>query len=80
MKALEDILPGDEIWRSRGESRGMRQDLFSGRKRELIDLPSPVVTFKTQENMHSHVMRYRNTTSRVRGWGWASDLIGKYCG
>ena len=80
MKSLEDILPGDDIWRSRGESRGMRQNLFAGKKLELFDLPSPAVTFKTSENMHSHVMRYRKTTSRLRGWGRASDLIGIYCG
>jgi hypothetical protein len=73
------IYDKEDFW-AKADKRHNLPYLFKQGKCEHVTLPSPLITFKTDENMH----RKTRTSMRLRTdvlppWGSALGLIRKYC-
>ena len=76
---LESMLKGQDIWREKTDGDRKIPHLLKAGKTDTFELDIPVVTFKTDNNMHRRTPHeYKNKTESIHYWGNAKDLRRKY--
>jgi hypothetical protein len=82
IQALEDMLAGSGVT-SPWHDELQLGSLFIGKNRGRVTLRTPLVTFKTPENMHKkhHKRSYvkLGNVGTLPYWGTASEIFEKYC-
>ena len=76
---LEKMLEGQVMWKEKGSDNRLIPHLLKVGKTKTFKLDIPVVTFKTDRNMHRRTPHeYKKRTESIHYWGNAHDLRRKY--
>jgi len=76
---LEKMLEGQVMWKEKGSDNRLIPHLLKVGKTKTFKLDIPVVTFKTDRNMHRRTPHeYKKITESIHYWGNAHDLRRKY--
>ena len=76
---LEKMLEGQVMWKEKGSDNRLIPHLLKVGKTKTFKLDIPVVTFKTDRNMHLRTPHeYKKRTESIHYWGNAHDLRRKY--
>lgn len=78
IKKMNELFCGKEMWVTK-ETRGHFPKYLHGHEKSSYFYPSfPIVTFKTDSNMHRKTPHKGNGVNELPGWGSSNDLIRRY--
>ena len=81
IKRIEEILSSLDYWGPASANGEGWPYLLDRRAIKSRHFDAPVLTFKTDQNMHRRTPhKTESKTRELQPWGKASDIIGEYCG